>query len=93
VQAHLFTCDGGKTRFVGYLEKLPDGAVETYRARANLPADAVPEADDVGAIVGRLIKRKGDKEWVPSGDPERFQQVMDVHCPGGEGALERVLAE
>jgi len=93
VLVHLFTCDGGKARFVGYLEKLPDGAVEKYRARMNFPASATPEADDVAEMVGSLVKRKGEMEWVASIDRERFEQITQVHCPGGTGEPERVRAE
>ena len=93
VLVRLFTCDGGKTKFVGYLEKLPDGALEKYRASRSLPANSVPEADDVAEMVGNLAKRKGETEWVPSSDRERFQQIMQVHCPGGNGEPERVRAE
>jgi hypothetical protein len=92
VQVHLFTCDGGKTQFVGYLEKLPDGALDTFRTRTHFPANAVPEADDVAEIVGSLVKRKGETEWVPSTDPARFQQVTQVHCPDGDGKPARVWA-
>ena len=93
VLVRLFTCDGGKTRFVGYLEKLPDGALEKFRAARRLPADAVPEADDVAAMVGSLVKRKGEADWVPSSDPQRYAQVTQVHCPDGGGVPDRVQPE
>jgi hypothetical protein len=93
VQVHLFTCDGGKTRFVGYLEKLPDGALEAYRSRMHVSAADVPESDEVAEVVGSLVKRKGEAEWVPSSDSERFGQIKLVRCPDGRGELEAVRPE
>ena len=90
VLIRLFTCDGGKTRFVGYLEKLPDGAVDAYRSRMHVSAGDVPEADEVAQVVGSLVKRKGDAQWVPSSDGERFGQIKGVRCPDGKGDLEVV---
>lgn len=91
VLVHLFTCDGGKTRFVGYLERLPEHALELYRATYQGAVNPNPEADDIAVTVGRLVKRKGDKEWVPASDP-RYLDVVQVDCPDG-GIPERVLAE
>ena len=85
VLVHLFTCDGGKRKFVGYLEKLPDGALQTFRERTHIPANSVPESDDVAGIVGNLVKRKGETEWVPSTDRARFQAITEVRCPDGGG--------
>jgi hypothetical protein len=90
VGARLFTCDGGKTRFVGYLEKLPDGAVDAYRSRMHVSAADVPEADEVAAVIGSLVKRKGDAQWVPSSDAERFAEIERVRCPDGKGEPEPV---
>ena len=92
VLLHLYTCDGGKTQFVGYLERLPDGAADQYRSRTRLPATAVPESDDVAALVGSLVKRKGDAEWVSSGDKERYQQIVSVRCPDGSNNAVRLAA-
>lgn len=92
VLVHLFSCDGGKTRFVGYLEKLPDHALEQYRASHQGRGDTNPEADDVAGWVGRLVKKKGDKEWVAVSDP-RYLDVVQVHCPDGSIVPERVLAD
>jgi len=93
VLVRLFTCDGGRTKFVGYLERLPDGAVEKYRERLHLPSDAVPEADEVAEVAGSLVKRKGDPEWVPSSDGLKYAQIVRVYCPDEKGELERVRPE
>jgi hypothetical protein len=93
VLARVFTCDGGKTRFVGYLEKLPEGAAEKYRAAHGVPAVEDPEADDVEEMTGRLVKRKGETEWVSSRDRQRSEEIMQVRCPAGGGEPQRVLPE
>src|SRR5205814_8476268 len=73
VLVHLFTCDGGNTKFVGYLERLPDGAVEKFRSHVQTPARFVPEADAVAALVGTLAKRKGDTGCVSSDSRQRYR--------------------
>lgn len=84
VIAHVYSCDGGKTRFVGYLEKLPDDARQRFAAATSRPADGI-DPDEVGAVVGTLVKRKGDAEWVNSSQREQYRQVTEVHCPDGGG--------
>ena len=86
VLAHVFTCDGGRTKFVGYLERLPDGAADAFRAKMHLPANSVPESDDVAEVIGSLVKHKGDGDWVASSDAGRFKEITRVHCPDGGAA-------
>ena len=93
VLVHLYTCDGGRNPFVGYLERLPDGALDVFRARTHFPADRTPEADDVAEVAGSLVKRKGDADWVSSTDFEHFQQITTVRCPAGGAPLQRVFAK
>ena len=82
VRLHLFSCDGGKTTFVGYLQKLPEEAFKKYRDRGIDPATV---DDDVLAIEsGWLMKRPGDAEWITSkGAEPNYTALITVHCPDG----------
>ena len=78
VKAYVYTCDGGKTRFVAWLQKLPEDALREALAKG-------PVDDDVIAMkAGWMAKRPGDGEWVNSkSDPEKFAEITKVTCPGG----------
>lgn len=82
VRVHLFTCDGGKTRFVGYLQKLPEEVLKKYRDKGIDPSKV--DDDELAADSGWLVKRPGDPEWVSSkGGGPKYMAVVSVHCPGG----------
>ena len=78
VKAHLYTCDGGKTRFVGWLQKLPEDVLRD--ALANGPLDD----DAIAMKAGWMAKRPGESDWTNSKtDPEKYEQITRVKCPDG----------
>lgn len=91
VRAKVFTCDGGKTRFVGYLERYTTEALALLRPAS--PASPPPE-DAVRAALesGLEAKRPGNPRWVPMRNAPEFRRITTVNCPDGTpGPLEAVL--
>jgi hypothetical protein len=90
VRAHLFSCDNGKTAFVGYLQKIPDQVMQHYRDRGIDPATV--DDDDLAEEGGWAAKRPGGSEWSNSKtDHDRYLQVLDVRCPDGSGSATEVV--
>ena len=77
VQAHMFSCDGGRTKFVGFLEKLPDKPPQT----------AAPSARDPRIVAG-LIKSANNPsaKWVNRNSPEGMALIAAIKCPDGSNS-------
>jgi hypothetical protein len=90
VEAFLFTCDGKKTSFVGYMMKYtPAGQQALYAAEAN------PQGDYTDALEKMkpqdiLYRAPGSSEWLPSNDP-RVAKIRRVTCPGSSELARAVL--
>ncbi len=86
VQAHMFSCDNGRTKFVGFLEKLPD----------KLPQPATPGGRDPRIFAG-LVKppKNANAKWVTRTSPEGIAVIAAVQCPdgGGSGQIIEVFAK
>lgn len=105
VKAYVYTCDGGKTRFVAYLERMPEGLKQPEMSEA--PTATVQKVAEVteGAppveqrpMAGRpanagkfvaLVRKPGQKDWIKPGDPRYFPMIA-VKCPDSGGVLDRV---
>jgi hypothetical protein len=83
VRLHLYSCDDGKTTFVGYLQKLPEEVFKKYRDKGIDPAKV--DDDELAADSGWLVKRPADTDWVSSkGGGQAYQAVTVVHSPNGQ---------
>ena len=86
VRAHLFQCSGGPP-FVGYLEKLDPrvkARLDAFLADPKNRGRVMPgqaEAEDTG----RLVKRPGDKQWVPDTNP-MAARITTIKCKDGSYA-------
>lgn len=89
VRVWMFTCDGGKTKFPGFLERLKPDAHK--RITAALGAGKGPE------VLGSLnpgdyeVKKPGGGNWVSKANFAESSKVTAVTCPGGGGDLEPVF--
>lgn len=84
VRAQQYSCDGGRTQFVAYLQKLPEPAVQKLIESGR--DMALVDAAGVAETVGWLAKRPGDAAWVSSkDDPAAYERVTAVTCPDGRG--------
>ena len=91
VLCHVFTCDKGKTKFVGYLQR--------YTARAKkVREDMIAKHTTVGmdelSINGVEIKAPltGDRGWVNNSDP-RAGQIATIMCKDTKMMAEEIPAE
>lgn len=86
VRAVVFTCDDGKTRFAGYLQRYSDTAHAALRQRPTTPANQ-GDFRRYGILAqGLELKRPGDPEWTPQSFTERHQAIVSVTCPDGTSA-------
>lgn len=91
VRAWVFTCDGGRKRFVGYLERFTpagktnfEAAMSAYNAgKTHIPPTPGPADTEV--------KRPGaGNPWVSQADYQKADPITNIHCPDG-GKLELAL--
>ena len=85
VWAFYFSCDGGRTRQLGYLTKY------SAEAKARLEAAATrhggrPTSEDYHAELGEMYVRspKPESAWHKSQSPEGQAVVAEVHGPAGQ---------
>ena len=92
VRAHVFTCDGGKTKFVGYLEMYTP---EEKKMMEDAIAGKAPAAVYAGYTGQAMVKRPGAPKWIKlmPGSTTAYQQTVQVQCPGGTGTPERVYPD
>ena len=81
VRAYVFTCDGGKTKFTGYMERytpkakqMMEGIIESS-GEVSTPPPAV--------IGGVELKKPGAREWVKAVDRTRAAEICSVPCDNG----------
>ena len=83
-RARLYTCDGGKTKVIGWLERYtPEGK--------KLMEDQIKRAAGAPVLIedqsGLQLKKPGtgDKGWVNASDPTMIR-IREVNCPDGTPA-------
>lgn len=83
VLAHVFTCDGGRTKYVGYLERF---APATKKQMETMIAAGKTDPMELGSVsfAGSQVKRPKQPQWVPQASPTA-SAIMDAPCPGGGG--------
>ena len=79
VRAHVYSCDNGKTRFVGYLERLTPGLRQRLGA-ANLPEQR--SRIEAAEASGHEIKKPLEAGWTSMTEP-KAQSIREVKCPDG----------
>jgi hypothetical protein len=86
-RAAVFTCDGGKTKFVGYLERYPPGAKKQLdAAQQALKAGAKGAGPSPMAASSVEVKKPGaPNKWVPRHSREAAG-VLNVTPPAGAPA-------
>lgn len=86
-RAYVFTCDGGKTKFVAYLERYtPSAKSSLEKAR-----EEAKKGPPIAGLYERLeatgveVKKPGDADWVNVKDP-KAASIRKVACPSGAAA-------
>jgi hypothetical protein len=92
VRAHVFTCDGGKTKFVGYLEMF---APEDKKMMEDAISGKATPAQYAGYTGQAMVKKPGMPQWVRlmPGTTEMYAKTVQVTCPDGSTAPERVYPD
>ena len=100
VRAQVFTCDDGKTKFVGYLEmySMQDKAMLEAMAKGAQGGAGAAPAPYVGFAGQPMVKKPGapPAQWVMLGPQTSaaYQNVVTVKCPDGTSeTLSRVFPE
>jgi len=76
VMAYVFTCDGGKTQWVGYLSKYSDQDRQTIESGKLGDANVRPP---------RLVKLPGSQTWASESDRGVMASLIP-HCPDGQSS-------
>ena len=86
VQAHMFSCDNGRTKFVGYLEKVPEKLPTTpgRESRGHDPR--------IFAAVVKVPKNKTAR-WYPRLSAEGGALIAGIKCPDGSSATAEVFPQ
>ena len=80
-RANVFTCDGGKTKWVGYLERYSErGKAKFKQMREEQMRGAMP-GDGTELLNEMELKRPGDRAWVRQSNIELAAPILDVKCP------------
>ena len=91
VRAHIFKCGESGEKFIGYLEKLDPKVKQKLEEYMAAHKGRVLPNQDEAEETGRLIKRPGDKNWLPDNNPVAVR-ITTVKCKDGNYAL-RVVPE
>ena len=93
VQAFVFECDGGEP-FVGYLQRLREGAAQQIREIEEKATAAGQEPDSYEMqrirATSAEVKRPGEADWVPL-TSTAASDIMNVQCPDGEAGKPRAV--
>jgi len=82
-RANVFTCEGGKAQWVGYIERYSEqGKALMKEMREEQKKGGLPQP--VTELLEHIeIKRPGDTVWVKQSNTERAAQILEVKCPHG----------
>jgi hypothetical protein len=87
VRAFVFTCDGDKHEFVGYLERYTAQAKQAIEdSRTAVKTEKIPPPAglfDSVARTGIEVKRPGDSTWINVSSPQAAA-IRKVACPQGQ---------
>jgi hypothetical protein len=96
VRCYVFTCDGGRTKFAGYLERYTAETkrmLEAPRGGGGGTGDGpvqLAAGNPLLLSMGIEVKPPLTGAWVPKSDP-RAQTIIVPKCPSGSGTPELVL--
>lgn len=87
VQAFVYSADGGKTRFVGYLQRFtPAGKQKMIEKRKQIEQSKGLPTLDRDLLENTEVKKPGDKSWVKLSDMAQSSRVTAVVDPKNPSA-------
>lgn len=96
-QAFVYSCDGGSTKFVGYLKRYTTAAKAKIEESHKNPNQTDPTLWETLEMSGAEYRKPGDPEgkWINQAGKDGYAQwsrVVSVKCPDGKtDTLEPVL--
>jgi hypothetical protein len=84
-QAVIFTCDGGKTSFIGYLQRYSAVGKKMIETAATKGVPAGSALDPTNLEVKPAGNGDSPKNWLKFGTPGA-RKLQSVTCPGGGDA-------
>ncbi len=89
-RAWVFTCDGGKTKFVGYLERYtPKARDRIAQELKEVESGARRGSPSIGPADSEVKKPGADNPWVSRSNYQAAAKITNVQCPDG-GQIEMV---
>jgi hypothetical protein len=91
VEAKIFTCDGGKTLFCGYMEKFDPEVKKLFDIAEKNPGNkvAILNAKVAAMSRGPELKKPGAIDWVKRTNRTSYAQVTSVDRNGSPAELVR----
>ena len=88
-RCYVYTCDGGRTKFVGYLERYTPGGKDYVAAEMKRTG----RFDPANAFMHLEVRRPGsaDVGWVKINTPAG-RVVTDVKCPRGSSKRPQIVS-
>lgn len=90
-RAYVFSCDGGKTTFVGYLERCtPKGLDRLRPLQADFQVGKSHTAPSPNPDELEVKKPGQSNPWVSRANFRETQKIINVQCPDGSGGTPEV---
>jgi hypothetical protein len=91
VRAYVFSCDGGKTKYVMYLERYkPEAKQMLEQAKTGKPGTAAGLNTVALSNMIEVKLPKGKGQWVSRNDP-RGKAITQIKCPDGKPCLPELM--
>jgi len=87
----MFTCDGGRTKLPGYLERYTSQAKKRIEAGLKEHRSGKGPMPPIGPGDTEVKKPGSGAEWVSSANVAEAAKVTRVTCPGGAGDAQLVM--
>ncbi len=85
----MFSCDGGKTKFPGFLERYTPQAQARIEAATQDFNSGKTHVPPVTNLSDTEVKKPGPgNPWVSRANYQEAQKITNVQCPDGNGSPE-----
>jgi hypothetical protein len=92
VGARVYTCDGGQTKFVGYLERYTPPGKQKMEQLRTTSGNKLAESAQMMDPTLREVKTPKGGTWTKAID-RAATTIITPKCPGGQGRLDPVIPE
>jgi hypothetical protein len=89
-RAYVFSCDGGKTKWISYLQRYTAEAKTKLEAAQKNPQAEGPAMMEMVYMTGIEVKKPGTGKWVKQENRPDSAGITEIKCP--DGTLENIEA-